>query len=1355
MRASSFLGLALSVLLSLGAGSSAVGNDQQTLFFEVFDNTSGLLSNDVRRLHMDRDGLLWLATNNGLIRYDGYDFRTFRDDMNTPGLLYSNYVTTVSDDRDRVWIGTSNGVNYLDKSTQRIYGLECREFENVYINRIVPYGDRVWIATNEGLYSYETTTDSLRIHRVTDDGLFENVKDIILDSAGGMWVGVVTKGLFRYDFRTDRFVFYTKGNCSDFAHVLYEDKDGDLWIGSWGGGLTHVYNSSSPETAQYVTYRHDAEDPYSLVSDIVYSICQDRLSGDLWVGGRYGLSILKAPFNESHFERYIFDGTDYGLSNNDVSDICQDRNGSMWLATIGGGINKVVLRNSETIRYDPLQHVARDFGTRTVTAIYPDARGRLWLGLKNMGLVIYDPEKESCIPSREVPGLARISPTAKIRSIIGINGDTELLVGIENGNLYRVMLDDGNPERCLLIPSGPNSFVGYDYINQLFQDSRRRIWVSHGYEISLLDSTCTVLDRKLFKGRLSTSVTCFAEDSRGNIWAGSRSEGLLRIRCEADGADIVTYGTRNGLLNSNNVLSVLVDGQDNVWVGTQGGGLSRYEPKEDRFECVNDLYSIPYHDVFNIFEDRSGHIWLCSYTDVVKVGRGDDSKTELFASSVYPWKNTFYPECKVSRISDSLFAIGGTNGLNFIRPDKSSPNDAMPPLVITDILIGYNSIYKSPGDHGRYYDYEDGRLTLDSRHKDFSIEFASLSYQSRHNDQYAYRLLGYEKEWKYVGTDQRIASYTNLRKGRYVFQVKAAGANGVWSDTPEELEIRVLPSVFESWYAQLLYAGLFLLLCYYGYRMVANRIRLRNRMLMVELEKQKNEELTRSKLHFFTNISHEFLTPLTIIDCSTQNIVPRDDEQQENVVIIRNNVQRLQTLIHQVLDFNKAETGKLKLKVSENDLSEMIRSICGNDFSGLAQSRNIKLTCEIKGTVRGWYDADKVDKILINLLSNAFKYNYDNSFVQVSLYEDYDENHRYAVLSVRDGGIGIAPDKLGRIFDEYYAMDYNRPGVKGTGIGMALTKTLVELHKGTIRVESTLGSGTEFTVTIPINEKSYTDEERAHDNLDLGSASVTETGEHARTLLVVEDNDELRYLMVQYLSRYYAVDEASDGQAALTRMETTAYDLVVTDWMMPEMDGCQLCHHIKTNIDYSHIPVIMLTAKSSTEDKITGYDSGADAFITKPFQMPLLVARIENLLKSREYLINSYSKSDDSVQLQSIAYTSLDEKFIRDAVRIVEENISNEDFSLEDFVDRMNVSKSTLYRKIKSLAGMSTNEFIKDIRLKQACKMMRGQKMSVSEVAYTVGFSQPKYFTYCFKKKFGVLPTEYMERYEKDPELLE
>ena len=1165
-----------------------------------------------------------------------------------------------------------------------------------------------------------------------------------------MWVGVVTKGLFRYDFRTERFVFYTKGNCSDFAHVLYEDMDGDLWIGSWDGGLTHVYNSSSPETAQYVTYRHDAEDPNSLVSDIVYSICQDRLSGDLWVGGRYGLSILKAPFNESHFERYIFDGTDYSLSNNDVSDICQDRNGTMWLATIGGGINKVVLKNSETIRYDPLQNIAGDFGTRTVTAIYPDVKGRLWLGLKNMGLVIYDPEDGSYMPSGKVPGLANIPKTAKIRSIIGINGDTELLIGVENGNLYRVILDGGYPQYCRLIPSGQNSFVGYNYVNQVFQDSRRRIWVSHGYEMTILDSCFTVLCKKIFKDRLSTSVTCFAEDSRGNIWAGSRSEGLLKIRCEDDGIDIAAYGMRNGLLNSNNVLSVLVDSQDNVWAGTQGGGLSRYDPTEDRFVCVNDLYSIPYHDVFNIFQDRAGHIWLCSYTDVLKVGQGYDSKTELFASSVYPWKNTFYPECMVCRISDSLFAIGGTNGLNFIRPDKSSPGGNMPPLVITDILVGYNSIYKSPGEGEKHYNYENGCLTLDSRHKDFSIEFASLSYQSRHNDQYAYRLVGYEKEWKYVGTDQRIASYTNLRKGKYVFQVKAAGANGVWSDSPKELTIRVLPSVFETWYAKMLYVCLFMLISFYSYRMVANRIRLRNRMMRAELEKQKNEELTRSKLHFFTNISHEFLTPLTIIDCSTANIEPLDTVQRENVAIIKNNVLRLQNLIHQVLDFNKAETGKLVLKVSEGNLSEMIRSICNNDFSGLAQSRNIKFTCEIKGTVRGWYDADKVDKIMINLLSNAFKYNYDNSYVQVSLYEDYDENHRYAVISVRDGGVGIAPDKLGRIFDEYYALDYNRPGVKGTGIGMALTKALVEIHKGKITVESVLGSGTEFTVTIPINENTYTDGEKAHDNLVLGNVCAPEDPDKTKSLLVVEDNDELRFLMVQYLSRYYVVDEAPDGQAAISMMERTAYDLVVTDWMMPVMDGRQLCFQIKTNLEYSHIPVIMLTAKSSTEDKITGYDNGADAFITKPFQMPLLVARIENLLKSREYLINSYSKSDDSVQLQTIAYTSLDEKFIRDAVRIVEENISNEDFSLDDFVDVMNVSKSTLYRKIKSLTGMSTNEFIKDIRLKQACRMMRGQKMSVSEVAYTVGFSQPKYFTYCFKKKFGMLPSEYMEQYGKE-----
>lgn len=552
-----------------------------------------------------------------------------------------------------------------------------------------------------------------------------------------------------------------------------------------------------------------------------------------------------------------------------------------------------------------------------------------------------------------------------------------------------------------------------------------------------------------------------------------------------------------------------------------------------------------------------------------------------------------------------------------------------------------------------------------------------------------------------------------------------------------------------TWYAYVLYVLTGLGAVFIAWRTASNRIRLRNRLQIAEIERQKNDELAQSKLRFFTNISHEFLTPLTIIGCSAEALENGGDGSDNGLKVIKNNVVRLRNLIRQVLDFNKVETGKATLQVKDSDITEVVRNICANDFEMLARERDITLTCETPRTINGWYDPDKVDKIVTNLLSNAFKYNYDNSFVHVSVVEDYDETHRYAVISVKDGGVGIAPDKIGRIFENFYDNDFREIRKEGTGIGLALTKSLVELHKGTISVESIPGEGTSFTVRIPVNEGSYTQEERKASIPMLSGDMPLNTVEAGRRILIVEDNSELRLIMGQYLVKYYVVESAADGMEAVGKLKDSVFDIVITDLMMPRMDGEQLCRYIKTNIEYSHIPVIVLTAKTGTEDRIKLYDIGADAYITKPFQMPLLVSRISNLLRGREELMNNFAKSDDSVQLQSITYTSLDEKFIANAVRIVEENISNEDFSFDAFTGEMNVSKSTLYRKIKSLTGMTTTDFIKDIRLKNACRIMKEKTVSVAEVAYQVGFGQPKYFTYCFKKKYGILPTEYMAR-EKD-----
>ena len=1328
--------LVLSILLP-----AASMGDSKDLKFEVIDNSSGLPENEIRRIHKDREGLMWFASYNGLLRYDGYEFKVFKNTKSTPSLLHSNFITELSDDESRIWIGTDNGLNYLDKRSGRIFPSGHERLDKAYVYGILHHDGYTYFATSDGLFRLSEKSSCGDFSEISIAGIkSKNYSYMYIDSEGWLWLNISRTGLVRYHPRSRESISCGKENIN----VMFEDDKGNFWISYSGKGVRRFRETEGHTLCETGSFRTSKKEQ-SLGSNTVYSIRQDELSGDIWFGHRNGISILEPPYRSDTFMNWIYDGSAESIPYNDVSDIYQDSNGTMWLATIGGGICRISLRDMP-ISNLRIPHMAEKYGTEYITALYSNSDEDLWIGLKNKGLVRYNPHTERFTDPGESRIFQTIPSNEKIHTICPINDRSIIMIGTESHGIYRIRMD-GNGQTVSIMNMEPwrGRHIISNNIHSIFQATDRTIWVGNGRTISLMSDTFKSISRDLMPAELRSQYACFCEDGDGSIWAGSRTRGVVRIDRDGEDLHFTEYNIENGKIGFNNISSVLADTNGEIWGGTLGGGLYKYDRDSDRFISVNDRYNIPQDDIFNLFQDSRGSVWVSTSNALIRIGT-EKRATRIFHSTVFPNHNVFVQKCNIARLDDDTYALGGMKGISILNLGEVNDRKNLPPIVLTDIMVGYNSVF---GDDGESSAYQPGELTLKHNQKNFAIKFASLSYELPHRDQYSYRLLGYETDWNYVGTTQRIANYTNIPRGRYEFQVRAAGSGGEWMEDHVSLHIRIRPSPFRTATAYICYFVLFCMLGWTVSRFVLNKIRLRNRLRIAEMDKIRNEELTRSKLRFFTNVSHEFLTPLTIIKCSAENIHASGKEEENDLAIIGNNVARLQSLIHQVLDFNKAESGKLKLNVREGDLSEMLQSICTNDFRVLAAQRNISLTWDIAKTVSGWYDADKVDKIVTNLLSNAFKYNYDNSFVHVSLSEDYDEDNRYAVIRIKDGGTGIAPEKIDRIFERFYEADYRDTKSEGTGIGLALTKALVELHKGEIKVESALGKGSMFQVTVPINRNAYTDEERAsksHVINDLKQAAHIAEG---KSLLIVEDNDELRYVMTRTLSRYFIVDQAANGQEAVEKLRNASYDLVITDIMMPVMDGNELCRFIKTNLDYSHIPVIMLTAKHSAEDKITSYDNGADAFISKPFPMSLLISRIGNLFKGKELILKKYKDSDESIHLQDITYTSLDQKFIEDAIRVVEANLSNEQFGQEEFVAEMNVSKSTLYRKIKSLAGMSINEFIKDIRLKQACKIMREQAVSISEIAYLVGFEQPKYFTYCFKKKYGILPSEYMEKHAR------
>lgn len=1328
--------------------------NERKLHFKIIDNLSGLPSNEIKRIHQDKEGFLWFASNNGLIRHDGYEFKLYNNSINNPDLLPSNMITAINDSEKYLWIGTDRGLCYLDKQTQKIHTIYTQSLQQTTIYQIECEKEKIWLATNKGLFLGNIAPDSIEIEKfkIIDGKENINVKSILIDSKGQLWVGVDKNGLFRYDNLKKEFIKYPSGKVSNFAHLIYEDKFGNIWIGTWGEGLVLVKNSNDPQKTMYTYFKHNKNHAGSIGSDIIYAIKQDSISGDLWIGHQQGLSILKYDNTDYRFINFSPEKSNSNLSNNEVSGILQDKNGNMWLGTIGGGINKTNL-NSRKFKYIQLPtELTNKTKTKNITAINSDNDKNLWVGLKNNGLIIFNPEKNR---DRVIQINNRIPIHANIRCILPVDNGNKMLVGTDEYGLY--VFDNVSKEHKCLNFNNKNSDIVYNNnILEIFEDQSGHIWLGTGNGISIIDKNINVIAKETFSDSINkrNPIISIAEQPNGTIWLGVRNKGIIRCNFTDSKIKYKRYISEKNTLSNNNITSIFIDSKDRVLVGSKSFGLSIYNKQSDHFESVNQKYNIPSSDIFNIFEDEKHNIWMCNNNGLIKID-DKNAQTEIYNAVEFPWNNVFTPECNIHQYKKNVFILGGMYGLNYINSADIQANTNIPQFSITDIAVDYKSIFTTNNTSG--YEYNNNRLILEKKNNNFSAQFAALNYTSPEKIQYAFRLLGFEDQWNYISSKQRNANYTNLDKGEYILQIKYSNENGIWIDKPVELHIKVLPGIYETWYAFLLYIILIAAIGYIIYKVSKNRMMLNNQLHLAEIEKKSNEELTKSKLRFFTNISHELLTPLTIIGCSAEEIKAEDSFQKENINNIQHNVNKLIELIRQVLDFNKAENGKLKLKVSEGNLSEILRSICENDFNIVAKQRNISLTYTINQTIRGWFDADKIDKIMNNLLSNAIKYNYDNSYVHVSLKEDYDEDKRYAIINVKDGGVGMEPEVLKHIFERYFENDYRETKKISNGIGMALTKSLVELHKGEISIDSIPGKGTNVTITIPINEFSYSKEEKnqafsINENSDETEVDENHIENNIR-ILFAEDNDELRNMVHRTLSKYYVVDAVENGEKAIEQLSKAVYNIVITDIMMPVMDGNELCAYIKSNLEYSHIPVILLTAKTAEEDKIIAYENGADAFISKPFKMQLLLSRINNLLKGRELLINNYKTSDDSVQLTSITYTSIDEEFIKKAIKFVEENMSNEDLTFDMLVSEMNVSKSTLYRKIKSLTGMTTSDFIKDIRLKAACKIMKEKPVNITEVAYLVGFGQPKYFTYCFKKKFGILPSEYIAKFSNNAEI--
>ncbi len=1306
------------------------------LNFDVIDYNNGLTTSSIRRITQDCDGVIWVATNAGVLTYDGYVFENLSSNYTNQQEKTSNYIYSLEDSPTYMWVGCEEGIFKINKSTKKVTKISGEAFDNVRVENITTAVDgRLWVASVIGAFLYDPEGKQ-PTERVFD----RDVKRIIIDHQQRVWLATWSDGPIVLESDLNSYTGFDSLKNSDCkkCYNLFEDYDGNIWVAFATQGIAKVIETSDKWSLQF--YKNKKDNSKSLASNATYCIAQEPNTGDIWVGTQLGISILKDRNDPYSFDNHTCYLEDNNKVFDDINWIYQDAAGTMWLASLYNGILKTNLSKT-IIEHNSLENLKKDLLTSMVIDIAYIDDSTYYLNIKGRGIYYYNPKTGEYYSIEKILGEGFFYNTTQLKSL-HYDPSRETLVFLSLlGDNYEVSLKDGVVVSGRLLNRQRKWNRNVDF---LAIDNNGGKWINTSANIRLIregknDLYCSDLK--------DYNISAFKDDNNGRFWFGTEEGDILCLRIIKGKLDLVEKYHNEKMANYG-VSSIFCDYEGDIWCTRLGGGLELYNADKNVFENVTEQYGIDDNILFNIFEGSDGKILMLSYNGLVCIDK-DRSKSYTYPNSTF-LKNHFDPATNISKVNDSIFLIGGVNGYNTLNINHLKRNNYIPNIIFSqiksnDCQLMANSDYFQQIDS---YEYE---LTLPKEKNDVEFTLSTLSYNDPKGNKFAYKLEGVDSDWKVVDASRRFASYTNLSKGKYTFYAKGANENQVWNEKPIVCHLTIQPAFYESWVAYVIYMlftlAVFALIVNYIY----DRIRLKNIILKAKLEKETDEKVNNLKLRLFTNVTHELLTPLSVIKCAIENISINGKTDEGLTSTININIDRLIRLVREVIEFRKAEAGNIVIKVSKDDLSANIENICKNGFYGLAKEKNIHFSfLKPKSPVVGYFDCDKIDKIIYNLLSNAIKYNVPGGYVLVSIVKEVNpEGQEVAVISVKDGGIGIAPENIEKIFTRFYDGDYRSTGTNGSGIGLSLTRELARHHLGDVKVISNEDKGSTFTVKIPLDKTSYTENNieiiepyKAPAIIVTDDTELQVPLEQMKQILIVEDNIDLQKVISLTLNSEYRIFQAYNGEEALEILASNNIDLIITDLMMPIMDGLEMCRRVKQDRSICHIPIIMLTAKLTEETRSQAYEIGANAFLAKPFSSKVLLSRISNLLASKESYVE-YFKKDEASEVTTLTDNPIDDKIMNDIIAIIERNMDNADFSFIDVAQEVNMSKSTLYRKVKSITDMSPGDFIRNIRLKASKRMLKENSfINISEVAYKVGFNDPKYFSVCFKKEFGITPSQ-------------
>jgi signal transduction histidine kinase/ligand-binding sensor domain-containing protein/DNA-binding response OmpR family regulator len=1359
--------------------------------FEHLKAKNGLSDPGVRSIMRDSKGFLWIGTHNGLNRYDGYNIKTYRHNLNDSTSISGKTIYCIHEDsKQQLWVGTwGNGLNLYDRKNDNFIRFKHDVNDPTSIsNNWVMYvfedrKGRLWIGTQNGLNLYNSETGTFKhflidFVKIEDRSRteFTSIFGIVEDFKGILWMPTWS-GLIKFDPSTENYSRYTSkstGLDTNRLQAIFIDDNNNLWIGSHKGALHKITLEYYSDTTllKISNYYENKNNNSGPSNNRINCITADN-NGDLWIATQNGLN----HFNkfEQRFDKYFYSPNDEkSVGSNIINCVYYDNAGILWVGTMDNGVSK----------YDPSQIKFQDnfpFINRTsdadikfVKSLYQDKDNKIWIGT-DYGLLEFSQNHELLrtfkFDSNKKTGIG-------VGGISGINEDSL-------GNLWVCTWGDG----IALMDKQNGTFKKYSNTNESkFSqktpgDNAIRVMAKDGSDNFWLGTSSGFLDKfnphtRQFKHFFfydsdsirGLPVVCIAVQNKETVWAGAiYGGGLLKIDQKRN--DIVRYTTQNAeksKLLSNEIYSLFVDHEQNLWVGTDLG-LYKYEEDLDQFEHISGKLGFPSIPILHIEEDFNQNLWLSTNVNLICYNKDnkaltiyDDSDGLQLAAT-----NGF-----LSKSGEMFFT--GINGVDNFYPEDVTIKKTSPSIVLTDFLINNQSINHSK-DHSIIKNQIDevDQITLKHNQNFFSFEFAMLNFSQPKKNSYAYMLKGFEEDFNYSG-NRRTAFYTNVPPGEYTFLVKASNNYGYWNDSIKQVNILIKPPWYKTIWAYCFYLSIILFSVFLVIQLTITRERWKNQLTMHELrsEKQnaiskKEKEVNELKLQFFTNISHEFRTPLTLVlgplkDLLKINKIKNEEEQLLKVAY--KNAQRLLRLINQVLEVSKIEAGFMRLEISKVCISEIVMNI-SDLFNHRALKRKINYIIENNiEKATGFIDVDKLDKILYNLLSNAFKFTPDNGTIRLEINciggLSIDSNIENLQLKVSDNGPGMDEYVKTRVFDQFFQ---NKSSL-GSGIGLYLAKSLVEIHQGSINVESSIGIGSTFTVTLPCKKELFPEDSIVTQAL-LKNSDIDEVDEingsevlvqenlidelkyHSDqpVLLVVEDNREMREY-IKTLFPLFKVIMAEDGEEGIVKATEHVPDMIISDVMMPKLDGIAMTREIKLLESTSHIPIILLTAKAAKEDLIIGLETGADDYIVKPFDSEELKLKVKNQIDTRMNFSERFLKNPVK-ELQKMTYNTTDKKFLEKLLSVLEQNISNADFNSGELCDVLGLSRAQLYRKVKALTGKTVHEYFRVIRLYKATELLLDRGLTVSEIIYQVGFNSHSYFTRCFKKQFGVIPSEYINSY--------